>query len=117
MRAGGVLDGVRVVMALAVTGKNACCDRMVVVNDWRFVLGTTSNVHVIAPVVVGSPSRSMVTVPVHVPARKDDGSDGAMGLGDPPPQPAPTAIAPSRTQCVYKRLVMPPLLCQQPGRR
>ena len=40
----------------------------------------------IGPDEVGSPSRSIVSVPVHVPARKDRGADGAVGAA-PPPHP------------------------------
>lgn len=59
IRAGGVFDGVIALVAVAVTGRNGCCDRIVVRNVCRFVSGTTSNVQVIGPDVVGSPSRSI----------------------------------------------------------
>src|SRR5882672_1291463 len=50
-----------------------------------FVCGTTSNVHVVAAVVAGSPPASpgftsIVTVPCQVPARNDGAADGSVGL-------------------------------------
>src|SRR4051794_7818334 len=74
-------------MALAtvvVIDSHGCCERIVTPNVCRFVFGSTSNVHVIGPEVVGSPSRTMVTVPLHVPDRKDCGVVGVVGAGDLP---------------------------------
>jgi hypothetical protein len=71
MRAGGVLDGVIWLKTVVVIGRNGCCDWMRTLNDWRFVPGMTSKVQVVAPDVVGSPSRSIVRVPVQTPAKND----------------------------------------------
>ena len=63
-------------------------DRTVVRNDCRLVCGSVSNVHCIRPLLgrggFGSPGlTSIVTVPVHPPARKEVGVDGPVGLGEP----------------------------------
>jgi hypothetical protein len=50
---GGVLPGVSAVAAVVFIASQGSCDRIVVVNDWRFVCGTALNVHVMAPVVGG----------------------------------------------------------------
>jgi len=71
MRTGGVLEGVNVLVPVMVTGMNACWERMVVRKLCRLVSGTTSNVQLMGADTVGSPSRSIVTVPVHVPDRND----------------------------------------------
>src|SRR5262249_54365396 len=84
MRAGGVLDGVIWLSTVAVIGKNGCCDWMRTLNDWRFVPAMTSNVHVVAPEVVGSPSRSIVRVPVQTPSRNDRGAEGVVGVASRP---------------------------------
>ena len=71
MRAGGWFDGVMALVTVAVIGSQGFWDRIVTVNVWRFVPVTGSNVHVAAPELVGSPSRSIESVPVHVPVRND----------------------------------------------
>src|ERR671919_194938 len=87
MRAGGVLDGVIWLNTVAVIGRNGCCERMRTLNDWRFVPGMTSKVHVMAPDVVGSPWRSIVNVPVQTPSRNDRAAEGEVGVAS-FPQPA-----------------------------
>src|SRR6185436_12408826 len=62
----------------------ACCELIVVRNVWRFVSDTTSNVQLTGPDIVGSPSRSIVSVPFHVPARNEAGAEGAAGDALPP---------------------------------
>jgi hypothetical protein len=84
IRAGGVFPGVIWLRTTAVIGRNGCCDWMRTLNDCRFVLGITSKVHVVAADVVGSPSRSMVSVPVQMPSRNDRGADGELGVASRP---------------------------------
>ena len=86
MRAGGVLDGVIALVTVVVIGSHACCDWIVTLNVCWFVPATVANVHVIGADVVASPSRSIVTVPVHLPARNESDAVGAEGAV-PPPQP------------------------------
>jgi hypothetical protein len=81
-----VFEDVSALVTVAVIVSHECWDRMVVRNVWRFVSATTSKVHATDPEVVGSPSRSMVSVPVHVPARNDCGGDGVVGA-EPPSHP------------------------------
>ena len=50
---GAVLPGVKAVAAVVSMTSHACCERMVVVNVWRFVWGTTLKVQVVGPVVGG----------------------------------------------------------------
>ena len=50
---GAVLPGVRAVAAVVSMASHGSCERMVVVNVWRFVCGTTLNVHVVGPLVGG----------------------------------------------------------------
>src|SRR6266540_1568434 len=100
MRAGGVLEGVIALVTVALMGSHACCERIVVRNVCRFVSGTTSKVHVVDPEVVG-PSRSMVSVPVHVPAR-NDGGDGPVVV-DPPSHATHMATAASKELTVHAR--------------
>src|SRR5436190_9070196 len=88
MRAGGWFDGVMALVTVAVVVNHGFCDRIVTVNVCRFVPSTGANVHVAAPDVLGSPSRSMVSVPVHVPVRNDCCPDGDVGTGVPPPHAA-----------------------------
>src|SRR3954447_16556904 len=88
MRAGGWFDGVMALVTVAVVVNHGFCDRIVTVNVCRFVPSTGANVHVAAPDVLGSPSRSMVRVPVHVPVRNDCCPDGDVGTGVPPPHAA-----------------------------
>src|SRR3954465_15750651 len=85
MRAGGWFDGVIALVTLAVVVNQGFCDRMVTVNVCRFVPSTGANTHVAAPDVLGSPSRSIVRVPVHVPVRNDWWAEGDGGTGVPPP--------------------------------
>src|SRR4051795_2395895 len=72
-------------VTLAVVVNNGFCERIVTVNVCRFVPSTGANTQVAAPEVLGSPSRSMVSVPVHVPVRNDCCPDGDVGTGVPPP--------------------------------
>src|SRR5215471_9546224 len=58
---------------------------MVTLNVCRFVPSTGANVHETLPEVLASPSRSIVSVPVQVPVRKDCCPDGEDGTGVPPP--------------------------------
>lgn len=51
--AGGVFPGVSAVDAIVSIANQGSCDRIVVVNAWRFVCGTTLNVQVMGPVVGG----------------------------------------------------------------
>src|SRR3954449_11846032 len=88
MRAGGWFDGVIALVTLAVVVNQGFCERIVTVNVCRLVPSTGANVHVAAPEVLGSPSRSMVSVPVQVPVRNDCCPDGDVGTGVPPPQAA-----------------------------
>ena len=64
-------DRVMALVTVAVIDSHGFCDRIVTVNVWRFVPVTGSNVHVAAPELVGSPSRSIESAPVHVPVRND----------------------------------------------
>ena len=64
---------------------------MVVLKLWRPVCGTSSNVHVAGPVTSGCPVREIVSVPFHVPVKKDV-SPGEVGV-EPPPQLASTTDA------------------------
>src|SRR4030095_5667041 len=84
MRAGGVLDGVIALVTVVVIGRNACCERMVTLKGWGVVPGTTANVQVVEQDVIGSPSRSIVSVPVQTPSRNDRGVDGVVGAGSRP---------------------------------
>src|SRR5262245_54999128 len=86
MRAGGWFDGVMALVTVAVVVNHGFCERIVTLNVCRFVPSTGANVHVTAPAVLGSPSRSIVSVPVHVPVRNDWAPDGDVGTGVPPPQ-------------------------------
>src|SRR5918994_6523749 len=75
---------------IVLIGSQECSERMLARNDWRFVCGSTSNVHVVAPLVAagafGSPAFGwMVTVPRQVPARNDGPLDGAVGPDEEPP--------------------------------
>src|SRR6266550_7562688 len=88
MRAGGWFEGVMALVTLAVVVNQGFCERIVTVNVCRFVPSTGTNTHVAAPDVLGSPSRSMVSVPVHVPVRNDCCPDGEVGTGMPPPHVA-----------------------------
>src|SRR3954471_12944767 len=85
MRAGGWFDGVMALVTVAVIDNHGFCERIVTLNVCRFVPSTGANVHVAAPDVLGSPSRSIVRVPVHVPVRNDGCADGEVGTGVPPP--------------------------------
>src|SRR3954451_19962484 len=88
MRAGGWFDGVMALVTVAVIDSHGFWERIVTLNVCRFVPSTGANVHVVAPDVLGSPSRSIVSVPVHVPVRKDCAADGDVGTGVPPPHVA-----------------------------
>src|SRR3954447_11237711 len=89
MRAGGVLEGVIALVTVVVIGSHGCCDWIVTLNVCWFVPATVSNVHVIGPDAVASPSRSIVTVPVHLPARNESGGEGVVGAVPPPHPVAP----------------------------
>jgi hypothetical protein len=84
IRAGGWFDGVMALVTVAVVVNQGFCDRIVTLNVWRLLPSTGTNVQVAGPDVLGSPSRSMVSVPVHVPVRKDWVPDGDVGTGVPP---------------------------------
>src|SRR5438067_2434825 len=96
---------------------HGCVERIVVRNDCWFVCGTTSNVHVISPVVGGGGFGSrglswIVTVPRHVPARNDVDGDGLVGVASrPQPDSAPAAASASSDSGT---LLIPSLL---PGSR
>src|SRR3954468_2992462 len=94
MRAGGWLDGVMALVTVAVIDNHGFCERIVTVNVCRFVPSTGANTHVAAPDVLGSPSRSIVSVPVQVPVRNDCWAVGDVGTGVPPPH------APARQDAV-----------------
>src|SRR3954470_24697083 len=72
-------------VTVAVVVNQGFCERIVTVNVCRFVTSTGANIHVAAPDVLGSPSRSIASVPVHVPVKKDCCPDGEVGTGVPPP--------------------------------
>ena len=46
IRAGGWFDGVSVLVTVVVIGSQACCERIVTLNDCRLVPSTVWNVHV-----------------------------------------------------------------------
>src|SRR5438477_12540075 len=75
-------------VTVAVIDSHGFCERIVTLNVCRFVPSTGANVHVAAPDVLGSPSRSIVRVPVHVPVRNDCCPEGDVGTGVPPPHAA-----------------------------
>src|SRR5262245_17712761 len=75
-------------VTVAVVVNHGFCERIVTLNVCRFVPSTGVNVHVAAPDLLGSPSRSIVSVPVHVPVRNDCAADGDVGTGVPPPHVA-----------------------------
>src|SRR5947207_11150563 len=84
-------------VTVAVIDSHGFWERIVTLNVCRFVPSTGANVHVAAPVVLGSPSRSIVKVPVHVPVRNDCAADGDVGTGVPPPHVAARQDAANRT--------------------
>src|SRR3954464_2738786 len=88
MRAGGWFDGVMALVTVAVIDSHGFCERIVTLKVCRFVPSTGANTHVAAPDVLGSPSRSIVSVPVHVPVKNDCCPDGEGGTGVPPPHAA-----------------------------
>ena len=61
--AGGWFEGVIALVTLAVVVNQGFCERIVTVKSAGFVPSTGANVQVAAPEVLGSPSRSMVSVP------------------------------------------------------
>src|SRR3954468_17880866 len=97
MRAGGWLDGVMALVTVAVIDNHGFCERIVTLKVCRFVPSTGANVHVAAPDVLGSPSRSIISVPVHVPVRNDCAADGDVGTGVPPPHVAARQDATNKT--------------------
>jgi hypothetical protein len=85
---GGVLLGEMAVVAVVIMFSHECSERMVLLKDCRFEFGITANVHVIGPLVAGDGFGAcgltwIVTVPRHVPARKDC-SEGAVGVASRP---------------------------------
>src|SRR3954463_13536424 len=109
MRAGGWFDGVIALVTLAVVVNQGFCERIVTAKVCRFVPSTGANVHVAAPDVLGSPSRSIVNVPVHVPARNDSAADGDVGTGVPPPHVAARQDAANKADsrvCVVIRALL-----------
>src|SRR5207244_9623232 len=87
--------GVMALVTVVVIDSHGCCVRIVTRNVCRFVFGSTSNVHIVGPEVVGSPSRSIVTVPLHVPERNDCGVVGLVGPGALPHATAAISISDS----------------------
>jgi hypothetical protein len=71
-----MLLGVMALVTVVVIVSQGCSLRIVTRKVCRFVSGTASNVQLIGPAVTGLPSRSIVSVPVQVPERKDVGDDG-----------------------------------------
>ena len=76
------------VVAVVVIGSQGCSERIVLLNDCRFVFGITSNIHVIGPLVGGAAPGAcgltwIVTVPRQVPER-DDVSEGDVGRASRP---------------------------------
>src|SRR3954465_15941373 len=110
MRAGGWFDGVRAPVTVAVIDNPGFCERIATLNVWTLVTSTGTNVHVAGPDVLGSPSRSIVSVPVHVPARNDCAADGDVGTGVPPPHVAARQDAGHRTDSRFCALIRA-LLC------
>src|SRR4051794_33202135 len=96
-------------VTVAVVVNHGFCDRIVTANVCRFVPSTGAKVHVAAPDVLGSPSRSMISVPVHVPVRKDCCPDGDVGTGGPPPH-APARHAKSNKNDNREQLVIRTIL-------
>src|SRR5215467_4501853 len=84
-------------VTVAIVVSQGFWERIVTLNVCRFVPSTGANVHVAAPDVLASPSRSIVSVPVHVPVRNDCAPDGEVGTGVPPPHVAATHEAANRT--------------------
>src|SRR5437868_283663 len=97
-------------VTVVLIGSHACCDWIVMLNVCRFVPGATANVQVVGPVLLASPSRSIVNVPVQVPARNDCDVDGVVGACVPPPQavarPA-TVMSAHSPRCVFMRPLLP----------
>src|SRR2546423_9398770 len=96
-------------VTVAVIDSHGFWERIVTLNVCRFVPSTGANVHVAAPDVLGSPSRSIVRVPVHVPVRKDCAGDGDAGTGVPPPQVAARQDAAKRSDsraCAVMRALL-----------
>src|SRR5207237_7827145 len=109
MRAGGWFEGVMALVTVAVIDNHGFCERIVTLNVCRFVPSTGANVQVAAPDVLGSPSRSIVSVPVHVPVRNDCAADGDVGTGVPPPHVAARQDAANRTEsrvCAFIRALL-----------
>src|SRR5690349_24080547 len=103
-------------VTVAVIDSHGFWERIVTLNVCRFVPSTGANVHVAAPDVLGSPSRSMVSVPVHVPVRNDCAADGDVGSGIPPPHVAARQDAANRTDsrvCAVIRALL--RWCRLPG--
>src|SRR5581483_8573320 len=96
-------------VTVAVIDNHGFCERIVTLNVCRFVPSTGASVHVTAPDVLGSPSRSIVSVPVHVPVRNDCAADGDVGTGVPPSHVAArqdaTNTAESRVCVVIRTLL------------
>src|SRR5262245_56121823 len=83
-------------VTVVVIDNHGFCERIVTLNVCRFVPSTGANVQVAAPDVLGSPSRSIVSVPVHVPVRNDCAAEGDVGTGVPPPHVAARHAAAKR---------------------
>src|SRR5438067_13902450 len=84
MWTGGEFPGPSAAVAVVVIGNHGCSERIVPWNVWRFVRGTTSNVHVVEALVGGAVPGAFGftcsdTVPRHVPVRKDAAGGGPFG--------------------------------------
>src|SRR5690242_5451431 len=97
-------------VTVAVVVNHGFCERIVTLNVCRFVPSTGTNVHVAAPEVLGSSSRSIVSVPVHVPVRNDCCPDGELGTGVPPPHVTARTEATNTSDsraCAFMRALLP----------
>src|ERR1041384_1143306 len=96
-------------VTVAVVVSHGFWERIVTLKVCRFVPSTGANVHETLPEVLGSPSRSIVSVPVQVPVRKDCCPDGEVGTGVPPPHVAAkiadAMMAVSRTYVFIRALL------------
>jgi hypothetical protein len=102
-----VFDGVIALVTVVLMRSHACCDWIVTRKVWRLVPGTTSKTQLVGPVVVASPSRSIVSVPFHVPATNDGGDDGVVGAGAPPSQATVVTTMVISDQTHHRRFMRP----------
>src|SRR5262245_18971698 len=96
-------------VTVAVVVSHGFWERIVTLKVCRFVPSTGANVQETLPEVLGSPPRSIVRVPVHVPVTKDCCPEGVVGTGVPPPHVAARSdaatIAGSRTWMFIRALL------------